>query len=222
MGKGAGIIYRSFVEAVRLLDGESQLEAMNAYIDYTLDGIKYDGKNPVVKALMIMSYPAIDSAQARYDSKCENGRKGGRPRKDKPNENLNETEQKPNENLNETEKNLKEEVEEEVEVKEEKEVEEYIDEEEDILRLPAGVKPVPTTFIHDIKKKVVEEGDLTRIAQQSWIDPAMIHQDSENIYISLLQPQAVEHIKSTYGGYFVDAIRAIKPDFKGDIVFATG
>ena len=100
MGKDSGVIYKSFVDAVRVLDPETQLEAYNAYYAYLFDGEDYTGDNAMVKALMLMAKPSIDKAQNRYDAAVENGRKGGRP--PKPEKNQNETRTKPEQNQSKT------------------------------------------------------------------------------------------------------------------------
>lgn len=92
----------------------------------------------------------------------------------------------------------------------------------DIDRLPADVREVPTAFIADIKKRVIEDSDASTLAENTWIRPAKIKQDSKNIYITMAQEQAVKHIKSTYGEFFLSAIRAVNPEFQGDVIFATG
>ena len=80
MGKDSGVIYKSFVDAVQVLDAETQLEAYNAYYAYLFDGKDYCGDNTMVKAIMCMAKPYIDKAQNRYDAACENGKKGGAPK----------------------------------------------------------------------------------------------------------------------------------------------
>lgn len=217
MAKGAGLIYRSFVDAARLLDDASQLEAMNAYFDYLLDGIEYTGENAIVKVLLLMAIPAIDSAQARYEAKCENGKKGGRPKtKAKPNEtenNLTETETKANETLYKEEEEDKE---------EDKDVyeEDKEEEEEDIKAAPACAVIVPSDIAHEIKKRVVLDGDLSDLAETTWIQPAKLVQDKNNVYICSKQKQAVQFIRDRYGGFFETAIRAVNPEFSGEVVFA--
>ena len=80
MGKDSGVIYKSFVDAVRELDADIQLDAYNAYYAYLFDGEEYTGSNPVIKALLIMAKPYIDKANNRYDAAVENGKKGGAPK----------------------------------------------------------------------------------------------------------------------------------------------
>ena len=100
MAKDSGMIYKSFVDAVRKLDAETQMEAMFAYCDYLFDGIEYEGDNPVVDALLTVMKPSMDKANNRYDAAVENGKKGGAPKgnsnaKKQPEFNQNSTRKQP-------------------------------------------------------------------------------------------------------------------------------
>ena len=222
MGKGSGLIFRSFVDAARLLDKDSQLDAFNAYFDYMLDGVEYSGENAIVKALMLMATPSIDSAQARNEASCENGKKGGRP---KTKRNLTKTQKNPDETQNyqtETEQepnpNLNEDV--DVYVDEDVDVNEDVDE-DDIQNAPACARVVPTDAIAEIKNRVVEEGDLTSLARDTWIVPTKIVQDKDNIYICAPE-RHIRFVRDRYGALFRDAVKAINPEFSGEVVFAAG
>lgn len=89
------VIYRSFIEAIGALPDEYRTEAYDALFAYALDGEKYEGENPIIKAIMLLVAPQIEANNKRY----ENGCKGGRPSK----KNQTETEEKPNDNQIETE-----------------------------------------------------------------------------------------------------------------------
>ena len=98
------VFYKSFYEAINNLEKEDQLEVYNAICEYSLNENIPETITGVAKAMFILMKPNIDSANARYKASVENGKKGGRPRKnkklEKPNNNLDETQQEPKSNLN--------------------------------------------------------------------------------------------------------------------------
>lgn len=69
---------------------------------------------PVADAMFTLIKPNIDSATQRYEASVENGKKGGRPRKnenlEKPNNNLAITQEKPKNNLKQPSNNLNDNV----------------------------------------------------------------------------------------------------------------
>lgn len=69
------VFLRSFEEAAQQLDDELRLQFYNALILYGLFGELPEDVDPVVKALVILCAPNIDSAKSRR----ENGKKGGAP-----------------------------------------------------------------------------------------------------------------------------------------------
>lgn len=97
------IFYRSFAEAIRELEPEQKAQLIDGIIDYALDDKEPDIKG-VAKAMFSLIRPQIDANNKRY----ENGKRGGRPKKDsnqeeteeKPKRNQNETKTKPNVNVN--------------------------------------------------------------------------------------------------------------------------
>ena len=107
MNKDSFVFYKSFYEAIRNIPKESQLELYNAICEYSLFGTAPDLSDGIAKAMFIIMQPIIDSANARYKARVENGKRGGRPRKKQDEDNLEETEQKPNDNLEETEQKPK-------------------------------------------------------------------------------------------------------------------
>lgn len=87
------VFYASFYEAINNLPDETQLELYTAICKYSL----YDELpqlSPVAKAMFTLIKPNIDNATARYKASVENGKRGGRPQKEKPTE----TQAKPNNN----------------------------------------------------------------------------------------------------------------------------
>lgn len=71
------VMYRSFIKAIRGLDADDFKECVLAVSDYALDGIEYEGDNSIVNMFMELVKPQIDANNSRY----ENGKKGGRPKK---------------------------------------------------------------------------------------------------------------------------------------------
>lgn len=88
------VFYRSFAEAVKELDAETYKSAMEAILDYALDGIEPQTTG-IAKAMYLMAKPQIDANNKRF----LNGARGGR----KPNANRSVTETEPNRNQTETE-----------------------------------------------------------------------------------------------------------------------
>lgn len=61
------LIYRSFIEAIRELSPEDQLNAYNAIMDYALDGKEPDIKGPAM-AVFRMARPQIDANTKRREA----------------------------------------------------------------------------------------------------------------------------------------------------------
>lgn len=111
--KDSFIFYRSFFEAVKELDTDTQAAVMSAICEYALDDEEPECSG-VVLAMFRLMKPQIDANSKRF----ENGRKGGRPKtetaetetKPKPNHNqtltkANQTITKPEPNANQSEPN---------------------------------------------------------------------------------------------------------------------
>lgn len=94
------VFYKSFYDAIKQIPEEYQLELYNAILQYSLEGTEPSNLSNIASAMFTLIKPNIDNAQKKYEASVSNGKKGGRPKKEKPNENLNETQEKPNENLN--------------------------------------------------------------------------------------------------------------------------
>lgn len=98
------VFYRSFFEAAALLPEAEQAAFFMALCRYALEGTEPELPGALA-ALFLMARPILDANQQRY----ENGKKGGRPRQEKPagagRENHPETTPEPdgNENGNENE-----------------------------------------------------------------------------------------------------------------------
>lgn len=87
------LFYASFAEALSLLPDAERLAAYDALVAYALEGT--DPPAGTVGAIITLMRPLLDASSAKYDTAVENGKKGGRPRKE-------ETEKKPEENQKKT------------------------------------------------------------------------------------------------------------------------
>ena len=72
------IFYESIYEACKGLSPEDRAQTYEAIIDYGCAGITPERLNPVPNAIFIMAKPLLDAAK----EKRENGKKGGRPKKE--------------------------------------------------------------------------------------------------------------------------------------------
>ena len=100
------VFYKSFYEAIKNIPQEEQLKLYNAIFDYSFTEKEPKIEDGIAKAMFILIKPNIDSANARYKASVENGKKGGRPKKEtqeKPEKNLNKTQEEANKNLNDNE-----------------------------------------------------------------------------------------------------------------------
>lgn len=71
------VFYRSFYDAVLLLEPEEQLDTLLAICAYALDGAEPSLSGPPA-AIFAIARANLEANQRRY----ENGRKGGRPKAD--------------------------------------------------------------------------------------------------------------------------------------------
>lgn len=97
MERNTFIFYKSFLDSINELTDDLQFELFKAIANYGIYGEIQSDASPVCKALMVSFKPVIDSANKSYDTKVENGRRGGRPKKSEHQQEI--------ENRNETEKN---------------------------------------------------------------------------------------------------------------------
>ena len=103
--KDSFVFYRSFYEAIKLLNGEQRLRLYEAIFEYALNDIDAELSGAEL-AIYNLTKPSINSANARYNASVENGKRGGRPKNknlEKPNHNLEKPRHnlaKPNHNLN--------------------------------------------------------------------------------------------------------------------------
>ena len=107
--KDGFIFYKSFYDSINALDESMQLEVYQALAGYGLTGEMRDDLSPIAKALLTAMIPTIDNANKRYVASVENGKKGGRPKKNKEVvQEIKENLEKPKQNLNKPSRNLKE------------------------------------------------------------------------------------------------------------------
>ena len=95
------VFYRSYYEAIKELPDEQKLQVYEAIMEYGLNENEVEISG-IAKAIYNLVKPTLNSANARYEASIENGKKGGRPKKEnleKPSNNLDKTQAKPNNNL---------------------------------------------------------------------------------------------------------------------------
>ena len=99
--KESFVFYRSFFEAIKAIKDKDRLKIYDAICEFALNE-KETELTGITKGIFEMAKPIIVSSRNRYNACVENGKKGGRPKKEKPNNNLIGFEnQKPKQNLNE-------------------------------------------------------------------------------------------------------------------------
>lgn len=118
------VIFKNWAEAINTLPEEYQLETYKALVSYGLNGVMPEGLSPIAHAMLISFSTGMENNILRYNASVENGKKGGRPKKEITQENLDvhleenkkpretqENLEKPSHNLtkpNETQPNLDE------------------------------------------------------------------------------------------------------------------
>lgn len=110
MKRDSFVMLRSFVDGIAEMESDAdKLAAYEAIMAYCFDGEEPDRSKPeVVRVMFKAILPVMKKALDSYDSKKENGAKGGRPKKSDANQHGSEiklekpkkTESKPNETLN--------------------------------------------------------------------------------------------------------------------------
>lgn len=101
-----GFVFQpSFADALRLLDDADRLAAYDALVAYAIDGV--DPPAGTAGAIVALMRPLLDANAAKYDAAVENGKKGGRPRKENPKETSGKPNGNPAETINKN-KNIKE------------------------------------------------------------------------------------------------------------------
>ncbi|WP_284461597.1 DUF6291 domain-containing protein [Chryseobacterium sp.] len=115
MERDGFVFYRSFYEGIKDLPRDIQGEVLTSIMEYGLNGVTTENLKPVARAIFTLIKPQIDANNQKFI----NGKSGGRPPKEKPNHNQEETKQKPNNNQSITKQEPKEKVKVKDKVKEE-------------------------------------------------------------------------------------------------------
>ena len=105
MERESFVFYRSFYEGIKELPRDIQGEVLTAIMEYGLNGVTTENQKPITKAMFALIKPQLDANNQRFENGrlgAEHGKKGGRPKKEKPQENPNQTPKKPQENPNQT------------------------------------------------------------------------------------------------------------------------
>ena len=79
MERESFIFYRSYAEAIRSLPKENQIGVLEGLLAYAIDGEEPE-LSGIERAVFVLMKPQLDANNQRY----ENGKKGGRPSKEKP------------------------------------------------------------------------------------------------------------------------------------------
>lgn len=144
MERDGFVFYRSFYEGIKDLPRDIQGEVLTAIMEYGLNGVTTENLKPVARAIFTLIKPQIDANNQKFI----NGKSGGRPPKEKPNQNLEETKPKPNDNQGITKPEPKEKVKVKDKVKEES---------KSIPPLPPSQEDL---FPEEIKGKAKTENDV--------------------------------------------------------------
>ena len=94
MERESFVFYRSFYEGIKELPRDIQGEVLTAIMEYGLNGVTTENQKPITKAMFALIKPQLDANNQRFENGrlgAEHGKKGGRPRKEKPQENPNLT-----------------------------------------------------------------------------------------------------------------------------------
>jgi len=105
MERESFVFYRSFYEGIKELPRDIQGEVLTAIMEYGLNGVTTENQKPITKAMFALIKPQIDANNQRFENGklgAEHGKKGGRPRKEKPQENPEITPEKPLKNPKKT------------------------------------------------------------------------------------------------------------------------
>ena len=103
--KESVVFYKSFYDAIKNIPENEQLKVYNAIFQYSFTDEEPKLEDGIAKAMFTLMKPNIDSANARYTANVENGKRGGRPKKEtqqEPNKNPEKTQPKPNQNPTKT------------------------------------------------------------------------------------------------------------------------
>lgn len=156
--KESFVFYRSFYEAIKNLDEKDQLGLYNAICEYSLEGKLTSELEGVIRAMFTLIKPNIDSTNAKYKASVENGKKGGRPKKNSDNKkdkkNLGKPNNNPKENKGKAKVNLNVDVDVDVDVNED--VNDNEDKKESIKKKTLG----------EFKKVKLTEDEINKLKEE--------------------------------------------------------
>ena len=82
-GKRAGFVFMpSYYDAIRPLPDEMRLRLYDAILDYGIEGVTPTLEG-IEQSMFALVKGNIDSSKSRYQACVANGKKGGRPRKER-------------------------------------------------------------------------------------------------------------------------------------------
>jgi hypothetical protein len=100
------IFLKTFDESIEDLETQDKCIMYEAIVKYGLYGFEPELSKGYLKSIWKLITSTIDATSKKYDASVENGKKGGRPKKE-PNNNPIITQEKPNHNPTETLKEKK-------------------------------------------------------------------------------------------------------------------
>ncbi len=80
MSRESFIIFKNWTNAINALPEENQLETYKALVEYGFSGQMPENLSPVVNAMLLCFAAGMEKNINRYNSRVENGKKGGRPK----------------------------------------------------------------------------------------------------------------------------------------------
>ena len=93
------VIFKNWADAINTLPEEYQLETYKAVVAYGTSGEIPQDISPIAKAMLISFSKGMENSLAKYVASVENGKKGGRPKREQPDQE-NENPEKPSETQN--------------------------------------------------------------------------------------------------------------------------
>ena len=82
MVRDSMVLFRSMTDALRRLEPLDFYFMMYVIIDYAMDDVEPEFNDTTLEALWLAFKPLIDANKRRYEAQVENGKKGGRPKKE--------------------------------------------------------------------------------------------------------------------------------------------
>ncbi len=100
MKRNSFVFFASYYDAIKNLPEDEQGQFYKTLVEYIIVGKQPKKLSQTAKACFLLVKPFLDNSAKRYDANIENGKKGGRPKKQeqKPKQNPTETQTKPNNN----------------------------------------------------------------------------------------------------------------------------